>query len=90
MRTKIFPLTVLIMGVWLNLSGVRSFAQTRPEYIPLGGGVKGVLYRPDSNPSPQCRRHYHSPHSELFTTCGMYATVATGTDGALHEFTLRQ
>jgi pimeloyl-ACP methyl ester carboxylesterase len=27
-------------------------AQTRPEYIPLGGGVKGVLYRPDSNPSP--------------------------------------
>ena len=23
-----------------------------PEYIPLGGGVKGVLYRPDSNPSP--------------------------------------
>jgi hypothetical protein len=27
-------------------------AQSHPEYIPLGGGVKGVLYRPDANPTP--------------------------------------
>ena len=90
MRTKIFPLTVLIMGIGLSSLVYGPSPQTRPEYIPLGGGVKGVLYRPDSNPITQCRRHYHSPHSELFTTCRMYATVATGTDGALHDFTLRQ
>ena len=27
-------------------------AQSDPEYIPLGGGVKGALYKPDSGPAP--------------------------------------
>ena len=53
MKTERFSLIGLFIGIWLNFSAVVSFAQTRPEYIPLGGGVKGVLYRPDSNPSPQ-------------------------------------
>jgi hypothetical protein len=52
MRTTISSLIGLFIGIWLNFSAAVSFAQTRPEYIPLGGGVKGVLYRPDSNPSP--------------------------------------
>jgi hypothetical protein len=50
MKTTIRALTVL--GLVLALIAPQTFAQTRPEYIPLGGGVKGVLYRPDSNPSP--------------------------------------
>jgi pimeloyl-ACP methyl ester carboxylesterase len=45
-------LAALGLGLVLALSASHGFAQTRPEYIPLGGGVKGVLYRPDSNPSP--------------------------------------
>jgi hypothetical protein len=53
MKRTIFSLIGVIIGVWLGLPAAVSFAQTRPEYIPLGGGVKGVLYRPDSNPSPQ-------------------------------------
>jgi hypothetical protein len=52
MKTRTRALTTLILGLVLALAGRSSFAQTRPEYIPLGGGVKGVLYRPDSNPSP--------------------------------------
>jgi pimeloyl-ACP methyl ester carboxylesterase len=52
MKTTISSLIALFIGIWLNFSAAVSFAQTRPEYIPLGGGVKGVLYRPDSNPSP--------------------------------------
>jgi hypothetical protein len=53
MKRTIFSLIGMMIGVWLSLPAAVSFAQTRPEYIPLGGGVKGVLYRPDSNPSPQ-------------------------------------
>jgi hypothetical protein len=51
MKTRISSLLGLFLGIWLTFSAAVSFAQTRPEYIPLGGGVKGVLYRPDSNPS---------------------------------------
>src|SRR5215475_11128116 len=43
--------TVMSSLAWAFVCSEAS-AQTRPEYIPLGGGVKGVLYRPDSNPSP--------------------------------------
>jgi len=52
MKTKGLSLMVLVLGVIVAVGASLTFAQTRPEYIPLGGGVKGVLYRPDSNPSP--------------------------------------
>ena len=52
MKKKTPILMFLISGLLLALISSQGFAQTRPEYIPLGGGVKGVLYRPDSNPSP--------------------------------------
>jgi pimeloyl-ACP methyl ester carboxylesterase len=53
MKTKTLSLMVLILGLMLAFAAPHGLSQTRPEYIPLGGGVKGVLYRPDSNPSPQ-------------------------------------
>src|SRR4029077_11477007 len=53
MKTKTLSLMVLILGFMLAFAAPHGLSQTRPEYIPLGGGVKGVLYRPDSNPSPQ-------------------------------------
>ena len=49
---KLKPFIVVLLGSMLAFSLSRAVAQTRPEYIPLGGGVKAVLYRPDSNPSP--------------------------------------
>jgi hypothetical protein len=52
MKAKTLSLMALGLGVILTFVAPQTFAQTRPEYIPLGGGVKGVLYRPDSNPSP--------------------------------------
>jgi hypothetical protein len=52
-KTKTFSLAVVILGLMLVHATSPVFSQTRPEYIPLGGGVKGVLYRPDSNPTPQ-------------------------------------
>jgi pimeloyl-ACP methyl ester carboxylesterase len=52
MKNKTSGLVALISLLVLTLGGSQGLAQTRPEYIPLGGGVKGVLYRPDSNPSP--------------------------------------
>jgi hypothetical protein len=51
MKTKM----LLSMVVTLNLIFVvasRSFAQSDPRYIPLPGGVKGALYKPDSGPAP--------------------------------------
>jgi hypothetical protein len=53
MKTRLFSLIGIFIGISFNFSAALSFAQTRPEYIPLGGGVKGVLYRPDSNPTPE-------------------------------------
>ncbi len=53
MKIKTLLLTGLIVGAIYALAVPQSFAQSHPEYIPLGGGVKGVLYRPDSNPSPK-------------------------------------
>ena len=38
MKKKI--LMFLISGLLLALISAQGFAQTRPEYIPLGGGVK--------------------------------------------------
>jgi pimeloyl-ACP methyl ester carboxylesterase len=52
MKTKSLSLTILMLALMLVFGASRGFSQTRPEYIPLGGGVKGVLYRPDSNSSP--------------------------------------
>jgi hypothetical protein len=50
MKAKKLSLMALGLGLTLTIVAPQVFAQTRPEYIPLGGGVKGVLYRPDSNP----------------------------------------
>src|SRR4030095_12206456 len=52
MKTKKLSLIALIVGGIFGLFITQSLAQSRPEYIPLGGGVKGALYRPDSGPAP--------------------------------------
>lgn len=36
----------------LFLSVPSSFAQSDPIYVPLPGGVKSTLYKPDSGPAP--------------------------------------
>jgi hypothetical protein len=53
MKTKTVSFIVLILGAIFALAVTQSFGQSNPTYIPLGGGVKGVLYRPDNNPSPK-------------------------------------
>jgi hypothetical protein len=50
MKTKLF-LSLLLTLIFAILAS-RSFAQSNPQYIPLGGGVKGALYTPDSGPAP--------------------------------------
>src|SRR5258707_6154231 len=57
MRQKYFDrllalLFVLVLNTTPALFVPSTFAQSHPEYIPLGGGVKAVLYRPYSNPTP--------------------------------------
>jgi hypothetical protein len=44
-------LGLVAAGLAFALSQSNVLAQSHPEYIPLGGGVKGVLYRPDNNPN---------------------------------------
>ena len=51
-RTARFPATHLLVALLFAIATAPASAQSHPEYIPLGGGVKAVLYRPDSNPSP--------------------------------------
>jgi hypothetical protein len=52
MKSKTLSLITLLLGLMLALVTPEVFAQSRPEYIPLGGGVKGALYKPDSGPEP--------------------------------------
>ena len=52
MKTKTLLLMVLLLGAILSLAAPQAFAQSDPLYVPLSGGVKSVLYRPDSNPNP--------------------------------------
>src|SRR5467141_667570 len=51
-KTARFSATHLLVALLFSMAAVPASAQSHPEYIPLGGGVKAVLYRPDSNPSP--------------------------------------
>ena len=51
-RTARFPATHLLVALLFAIATAPASAQSHPEYIPLGGGVKAVLYRPDSNLSP--------------------------------------
>src|SRR2546430_10412343 len=51
-KTARFSATHLLVALLFSMAAAPASAQSHPEYIPLGGGVKAVLYRPDSNPSP--------------------------------------
>src|SRR6059036_1197080 len=50
--TRTFSAAQLFASLLFSIMAAQALAQSHPEYIPLGGGVKAVLYRPDSNPSP--------------------------------------
>jgi hypothetical protein len=82
MKTRISSLIGLFLGIWLTFSAAVSFAQTRPEYIPLGGGVKGVL--------ASSGRNHHSSYIQLPATCRLDAAVAKRIIGSVHEFPARQ
>jgi hypothetical protein len=49
---RLFP-ALLVAALTFGVTGTTVLAQSHPEYIPLGGGVKAVLYRPDNNPNPK-------------------------------------
>src|SRR6266480_4649335 len=51
-KTARFSATHLLVALLFSMAAAPASAQSHPEYIPLGSGVKAVLYRPDSNPSP--------------------------------------
>jgi pimeloyl-ACP methyl ester carboxylesterase len=52
MTTKRFVGLLLMWAITFAFAPFQAASQSKPEYIPLGGGVKGVLYRPDKNPTP--------------------------------------
>src|SRR5919109_1348239 len=52
MKARALLSTVVIFIFILAFSAAQLWAQSHPEYIPLGGGVKGALYTPDSGPAP--------------------------------------
>src|SRR5215831_12107045 len=51
MKIKKLSLAGFILGAIFALVAAHAFAQSNPLYVPLPGGVKAVLYRPDSNPN---------------------------------------
>src|SRR2546421_9895287 len=51
-KTARFSATHLLVALLFAMPAAPVSAQSHPEYSPLGGGVKAVLYRPDSSPSP--------------------------------------
>ena len=52
-KTARFSATHLLVALLFSMAAAQARAQSHPEYIPLGGGVKAVLYRPDNNPNPK-------------------------------------
>jgi hypothetical protein len=50
MNTKI--LLSLVLALVFAFPASHSLAQSNPLYVPLGGAVKGALYKPDSGPAP--------------------------------------
>jgi hypothetical protein len=52
MKARTLLSTVAIFILIVAFSASQLWAQSHPEYIPLGGGVKGALYTPDSGPAP--------------------------------------
>ncbi len=53
MRTGTWLRTVLTVGVALAFGVSPALAQSNPVFVPLSGGAKALLYRPDNNPSPR-------------------------------------
>jgi hypothetical protein len=52
MKTKILWSLVIAFPVVFLFVASHSGAQSDPLYVPLGGAVKGALYKPDSGPAP--------------------------------------
>jgi hypothetical protein len=52
MKTKMLFSLIVMFAVVVAISTPPLSAQSHPEYIPLGGGVKAALYKPDSGPPP--------------------------------------
>src|SRR4029077_13325679 len=50
MNTKI--LLSLLLVLVFAFPAAHVLAQSNPLYVPLGGGVKGALYNPNSGPAP--------------------------------------
>src|SRR5438876_9556396 len=50
-RTSQWIVLTLCLAVAFAASPVS--AQSNPTFVPLSGGAKALLYRPDNNPSPQ-------------------------------------
>jgi pimeloyl-ACP methyl ester carboxylesterase len=53
MRIRTWLWTGLTLGVVLAFGVSSAIAQSNPVFVPLGGGAKALLYRPDNNPSPR-------------------------------------
>src|SRR3989441_8822360 len=53
MRIRTCLWTVLTLCLALVFGVSSALAQSNPVYVPLPGGAKALLYRPDNNPSPQ-------------------------------------
>jgi hypothetical protein len=53
MRTGTRLWTVLTLGVVLAFGVASAMAQSNPIFVPLSGGAKALLYRPDNNASPR-------------------------------------
>jgi pimeloyl-ACP methyl ester carboxylesterase len=53
MRTGTWLWAIFTVGVALALGVSAAGAQSNPVYVPLSGGAKALLYRPDNNPSPR-------------------------------------
>jgi len=49
MKINKLSLVGFILGAIFALVAAQGFAQSNPLYVPLPGGVKAVLYRPDNN-----------------------------------------
>ena len=79
----------LVLGLVFAFSASHSLAQSNPLYVPLGGAVKGALYKPDSGAAPHVGILVTHRTSNVLSSLPCTELSRRGS-GPLHEPALRQ
>ena len=88
MKAKTLLSAVIIFIPLVAFSTFELWAQSHPEYIPLGGGVKGALQTGFRAATP-CWNSGNASYSQLSVDHSLHAIIVERFYGALRESLVR-